>query len=170
MTSNNDQIEARLLDAKTNLHEVLAKTEMAFEDAEEELHEHDDVRDSDVEFRGTLREIRSCLQNLAMQALDTKRAISYISTGGLMESDEFHQNIKPGHDDAFYGAQAANREMGREVMWPLKLNEWEKERATQTSPRGDYDLVSASGTTKYTKRLGSGATVTLVIDERGMGP
>lgn len=168
--SNNDRIDEKIQDAIDMVRVQFTDVQESYIDTQYMLDEYDDVREEREEFDDVLRRFRSCLQALAMECLDAKQKIMQVQTGGLMESDEFHRNIKPGHDDAFFGAQAANREMNREVYWPLQLEEWEKEKATQKNRRGDLDPVGAEGTTKYTKRMASGATVHVVVDERGMEP
>lgn len=168
--SNNDRIDEEIQDAIDMVRVQFTGVQESYIDTQYMLDEYDDVRDERKEFEEVLKRFRTCLQSLAMECLDAKQKIMQVQTGGLMESDEFHQNIKPGHDDAFYGAQASNREMAREVMWPLELEDWESTRGVAEGPAGRPGTVSAEGTRKYTKRLSTGGTVHVVIDDRGREP
>lgn len=71
--------------------------------------------------------------------------------------------------DVYHGMQTQNNMLAREVTWPLDIggDEWEKETGKPT--RDGYEPVTGEGTRKYTRQVGD-YTVTVLIDERGVGP
>jgi len=137
-----------------------------------------DEVDTDLatEIREYLRKLTNMLVEYAQTILDQAHEVSKLTSGptisNLRGKEPLNYSTPDGgaKHDAYYGMQAMNRNYARYIGWPLQLGDkhWTKEKAEKTA--GDsVELVSASGTRKYTRTIG-GSEVSVVMDDRNRSP
>lgn len=135
----------------------------------------DATKDETDELRDQIRETKKQLILTAQIHLDLAKTIDKLSTDSTLrnlrgeEPLGYSKRDAGATHDAHYGAKAQERQLYREVFWPLNLNsdEWDFKQTAHT--RHETDTVTAEGTRKYSKTIG-GRTVTVLIDNRGYSP
>lgn len=137
-----------------------------------ELAEKDNVTIDDTdELKEKLNKLKKILIERARRLFSLAGDVNTLRTGSVprgMRGKEPLGYSKPdagATTDAVYGSRAANNQVSQQLLWPLNISEWDKEKPS-SKPDG---TVQAEGTKKYTNNIG-GRKVHVIIDSRNYSP
>ena len=156
-----------MLDESDRRNESIhSRVEKARKAALEDDYDYSAIRDS-------INDLKRLLIEAGGSDFDSAKKVSALGTDGTVrglggkEPIGYSTPDGGGKHDAYYGSAALNRGFARRVRWPLDLGNWDREQAEQS--RSGIGTVTATGTTKYTKKIG-GRVVHVVVDARGLDP
>lgn len=121
-----------------------------------------------AEQRDAIEAMEETLVERAHGLLDQAQAVRKLRDGPTLRNLEGKEPV--GYSkrdggvahDALYGGRAQASNYARKIRWPLRLDEWDVEKAERRSEPPGYEPVAATGVKKYTRRAG-GRTVHVVL-------
>lgn len=170
--------------ARTNIDDMLYEIEGELDDRSDEIDEiltqiHESCHKEEPDIEGVkerAKELRTALIELGRLCFELASNSSKMRKGAIPRNLKGKEPIGystpdgGAKHDVYHASIAQNRQLSKELYWPLDLNNkdrWDKEKAGRT--RDDVDPVKATGTKKYTRNIGGG-TVHVIVDERGRSP